>query len=271
MDTIPPIQGTQSLRRALQLLRLLGEHQEDGLNLTDIVRRSGLERSTAHRLLSCLVEERYAAKDAGYKTYRLGVEAMQLGVASMKKVPLVSDYLAFMKKLARVTGETIFLQIQEGDYGVCLHREEGSAPVKVFTIGVGGRRLLGIGAGGLAMLANLDDAVIDSILQRNQQAYAQAGLTRDTLLQAVAQTRRHGYSQIRDTTTTGVSGIGFAFRASKSSVASISLGAITPRLPDSRKQALATEILAHLRELSDITATGMRQAATEKDSTIAFM
>ena len=76
--------GAQSLRRGLQLLRLLAEHQEDGIRLSEAMAASGLQRSTCHRLLACLVEEQFAERDAGGKVYRLGVDAMQLGFAAMR-------------------------------------------------------------------------------------------------------------------------------------------------------------------------------------------
>ncbi len=44
------------MRRALGLLRVLAQHQEDGIDLQGVMTATGLERSTAHRLLSCLLE-----------------------------------------------------------------------------------------------------------------------------------------------------------------------------------------------------------------------
>src|SRR5690606_32676297 len=55
MDKSSGTAGAQSLRRALQLLRLLAEHHEDGIRLAEVMEASKLERSTVHRLLSCLV------------------------------------------------------------------------------------------------------------------------------------------------------------------------------------------------------------------------
>ena len=87
MDKQPTTAGAQSMRRALNLLRLLAEHHEDGITLTEVLSASGLERSTAHRLLSSLVEERFAERDPDSKAYRLGIDAMQLGFAAMRRAP----------------------------------------------------------------------------------------------------------------------------------------------------------------------------------------
>jgi len=239
MDEPRETAGAQSLRRALQLLRLLAEHHEEGIKLTEVIAASGLERSTVHRLLSCLAEEQFAERDPDGKAYRLGIDAMQLGFASMRRVPLVDSCRALMQKLARMSGDTVFLVIRQGDYCVCLHREEGHFPVKVFTTDVGGRRLLGLGAGGLALMAALTDAEIDRILERHTAEYAQAGFTRERMKQAVKRTRTAGHADIVDTLTEGVSGVGRTFAASATTLAAISFGAITPRLPPARKKEMA--------------------------------
>ena len=246
MDTSQGTAGAQSLRRALQLLRLLAQHQEDGIRLTEVMAASGLERSTAHRLLSCLVEEQFAERDPESKAYRLGLDAMQLGFASMRRVPLVDHCRPLMQRLARMSGDTVFLVIRQGDYCLCLHREEGHFPVKVFTTDVGGRRLLGLGAGGLALMAQLSDAEVERIFDRLVEEYTEAGFTRERLQQAVRRTRAAGYADIVDTLTVGVSGVGATFAASPSTLAAISFGAITPRLPPERKRDMAQLLMDQL-------------------------
>lgn len=234
------------MRRALQLLRLIALHQEDGLTLTEVIAESGLERSTVHRLLSCLVEEQFAEKDPDSKSYRLGIDAMQLGFASMRRVPLVDSCRALMQKLARMSGDTVFLVVRQGDYCVCLHREEGHFPVRVFTTDVGGRRLLGIGAGGLALMAMLSDAEIARITERHAADYAQAGFTPAVMTQAVKRTRQLGFSEIVDTITPGVCGVGCTFSASPTTLAAISFGAITTRLPAARRPEMGRLLLEQL-------------------------
>lgn len=239
MDKTSGTAGAQSLRRSLGLLRMLAEHHEHGITLTEVMAASGLERSTAHRLLSCLAEEQFAERDPETKAYRLGIDAMQLGFASMRRVPLVDSCRPLMQKLARMSGDTVFLVIRQGDYCLCLHREEGHFPVKVFTTDVGGRRLLGLGAGGLALMAQLGDTEVERIFDRHTEEFAQANFTRERLIQAVKRTRSMGYADITDTLTVGVSGVGCTFTASASTQAAISFGAIAPRLPPERKKEMA--------------------------------
>jgi len=231
--------GAQSLRRALQLLRILAREPEQGLSLTSIIAECGLTRSTVHRLLSCLVEEGFAERSDTSRHYRLGIDAMQLGFASMRGAALVGACRPVMKKLARIGGDTVFLLVRQGDHSVCLHREEGHYPVKVFTTDIGERRLLGIGAGGLALMATLSDQEITRIVQRNAAEYAKAGFTLASVRAAVKRTREAGHAEITETVTRGVSGVGRTFLPSPSTLAAMSIGAISSRLPPARRKELA--------------------------------
>lgn len=252
MDDQTLTAGAQSLRRALQLLRLVADGPEQGANLTTLIQQSGLTRSTVHRLLSCLVDEHFVERDRITSNYRLGVDSMQLGFASMRSAPLVNTCRPLMQKLARMSGDTIFLVVRQGDYSLCLHREEGHFPVKVFTTNVGDCRLLGLGAGGLALMATLEDAQIESLFARHEAAYAKDGFTLPLMKARIKKARQSGYSEITDTLTNGVSGVGCVFQASPSSLAALSVGAISVRLPAARKKELGLFLLDQLKSFPDI-------------------
>ncbi len=234
-------------------MRLLAQHPDEGMKLTAVIRETGLTRSTVHRLLSCLVDEHFAERDSATHHYRLGIDSMQLGFASMRGAALISRCRPLMQKVARMSGDTVFLVVRQGDYSVCLHREEGHFPVKVFTTDVGERRLLGVGAGGLGLMATLDDGEIQRIMQRNAAEYAQSGFTPARMAQAVRRTRQAGFSEIADTVTKGVSGVGCTFRASPSTLAAVSIGAITPRVSAARKKELARMLMEEFAGASGAT------------------
>ncbi|RYE77667.1 MAG: IclR family transcriptional regulator, partial [Oxalobacteraceae bacterium] len=178
------------MRRSLQVLRVLGRHQEEGISVTDVIAETRLERSTAHRLLTCLVEERFAEKDPTTRRYRLGMDAMQLGLASLRRAPLVASYQPLMQRVARMSGDTVYLLARQGDYTICLHREDGPYPIKVFSTRVGDARLLGIGVGGMAILAALDDEDIERIRAQHFEAFEAAGLNAVQFARTIARTRK---------------------------------------------------------------------------------
>jgi len=57
--------GTQSIERALRVLRELSARARPGWRLTDLAERCDLDRGTASRMLACLVRERFAIKRRG--------------------------------------------------------------------------------------------------------------------------------------------------------------------------------------------------------------
>jgi len=209
-----------------------------------VVQLSGLERSTAHRLLSSLMEEQFVEREAGSRRYRLGMDAMQLGFAALRRVPMLDTLRPFAQRLARISGDTVFMVVRSGDHALCLLRESGSFFVKVFTMDEGERRLLGIGSAGLALLAGLPDAEIAAIYARHASTYAQIGKDKNTLLRDVAQTRKKGYSETIDTITPGVSGVGAAFTISELTTVAFSLGAINSRLDATRRTEMG-RLLRH--------------------------
>lgn len=232
--------GTQSIRRVLDILRLLAQHESQGLDLRELVEHSGLERSTTHRLISCLVDENFAHRDPHTKRYHIGIDAMYIGFASMHRTPVAETLRPLVKRLSRLSGDTVFVVTQLGDYALCLMREHGDFPVRIFTIDEGEKRLMGMGAGGLAMLSQYTNEEIATIYARNSQEYAKAGMSLDDMLKRVASAREHGFSEIVDGITPGVSGVGYCFPISRVSRVAISFGAITTRLNAVRRKEMGT-------------------------------
>lgn len=253
MDEPTGTAGAQSLRRALQLLRLLAGHPDGGLKLRDLIRKSGLTRSTVHRLLSCLDDKHFVERERTTHAYRLGVDSMQPNFASMRGAALIGLCRPLMQRIARISGDMVFLLVRQWNYSVCQHREEGHFPMKVFTTNVGERRLLGVGAGGLALMATLPDAEIERIVQRNAGEYALSGFTQARMAVAFRRSRQAGYAEITGTVTKGVSGVGCVFRASPSTLAAITIGAIAPRVSAAREKKLASLLTDHFTQLSGST------------------
>ena len=240
--------GAQNMRRSLQVLRALGAHHEAGLAVNDVVAITQLERSTAHRLLTCLVEEQFAERDHATRRYRLGLESMRLGFASLKRAPLVATYQPVLQRLARLSEDTVYLLARQGDYTVCLAREDGAFPVKIFSTRIGDIRPLGIGVGGMAILAAADDEDIARVRAQHAPAFDAAGLTPALMHKALNRTRRLGFSELVDTVTQGVGGVGAVIPDRGTPFAAISIAAIKPRMSAGRRAELGELLLTTLAD-----------------------
>jgi DNA-binding IclR family transcriptional regulator len=243
----PQVTGAQSASKALALLRQVGIHHPEGVRLTDLIALTGQDRSTAHRLLACLIDEGFVERAVPAKLYRLGLEAMQLGLVSAGMLPVVERFRPVMQRIARQTGDTVFLMVRSGDHALCLHREEGSYPIKAFVIEAGTRRLLGISSVGVGVLARLGDAEIAATHARHAPDYLRLGLTLDKLRGLIRETRRSGFSEMQDFRTAETSGVGCAFRLSSNSYAGISVAAINSRMPDARRKELGAQLCRELQ------------------------
>lgn len=232
------VQGVQSLQRATALLQLLAAHQAAGLPLHEIITLSGLDRTTTYRILSGLAASGMVQRDiAAPRHYRLGIEAMALGIAAMRRAPLVDICAPLMKTLARRAGESVFLVVRSVDHSHCLHLEEGARPVKGFALHVGSTRLLGLGVASLALLAQLSDGELRTHHARHQLEYGTHDVSVLNLQQWAERTRQLGYSR---GSADGVAGVGLRFAVGSCADAALSIIAPVSRMPRSRGQELVT-------------------------------
>jgi len=186
--------SSQTVARAIQLLRLVACGQELGMRLTDIVQMSGLNRPTAHRILKTLLAEGAVEQDALSRRYRIGPEINLLGIARTRRFPLMSVAGTSLAQLAQSVGDTAFLSIRHGLDSICIGRQTGHHPIQVLSIDVGARRPLGIGVSGVALLACLQEDEAALVTQTNNKRLAFHGLTVDALMERVTQAREIGYA-----------------------------------------------------------------------------
>lgn len=233
--------GTLGVSRVFGLLRELASHNREGMRMMDIARRLRIEPPTAHRILKCLVAERVLRRDDGTKYYHLGPLVFELGIVATPKVDIRPLCEPSMERIARETGDIVFLTRRSDRDAVCLSRKEGRFPVKTFTLEVGMRRPLGVGAGSLAILSALPDPEIQDIIRANADRLEEYdGLTAAGLLSQVRRTQKQTYA-VRDLRGLGgVRTMGVAIHADDGTpFAALSLSAIRSRMKDERVAELA--------------------------------
>ncbi len=258
-DTTPAprtADGAQSIRRALAVLRIVAAGQEHGVRLTDVVRGSGLNRPTVHRILRVLVDEGAAEQDPATRRYLIGSEVSLLGLARSARFPLRALAEPQLRFLSETLGDTTFLTIRNGDDSVCLDRRTGSFPVKVLSIEIGARRPLGVGVSGLMLLASLPYDEATQVVQRNAQRLAVMHIDPAELLQRAGLARVQDYAYASVGVVPGSRAVAVPVRNPEGrTIAGIAIATITERLPDSRVagvvstlQEQAAQITARLAE-----------------------
>jgi DNA-binding IclR family transcriptional regulator len=256
MDDAPfstvDLSGSQSVDRALRLLALVGREAEHGTQLSDIVEESGLNKPTARRLLLALMRAGLVEQEARTRRYYLGEEAYVLGTLASRRHGLLELSQESLRNLSDTTMDTSFLSVKRGNYAICLHREEGTYPVRTHALQIGNQHPLGIGAGSLAMLAALNDDEVERVLVTNtkvletQYAYYSAERIRED----VAMTRRLGYALNPGRIVAGSWGLGAAIRFPDGRIAgALSIAAIDSRMGAERQPELVRYLRAEVERV----------------------
>lgn len=257
--------GAQSVFRAIHLLKLVGLNHERGISLASLVAATGLDRATAYRLLGSLVQSGMLARGED-KLYRLGLESMQLGLATMSRAPIMERCRPMMIRLARRTEDTVYLVVRNGDYAHCVHYEEGAFPIKALVLKVGGLRLLGVGSAGTALMATLSDGELAEFQTRHAGELPPERRSLAQLVQLAAQIRQQGYASTDNLVATGVSGVGLSFQVTPGTYAAISVGAIRSRMDLERRGWIVETMKEELRNAgwSLMAVPGKTRAAPQR-------
>lgn len=249
MSTSGHSSGPRTLRRGLTVLATLRDHGADGLSVTDITRLTGIQRPTVYRLLAALLESGLVLPIPDTKKYRAQWARTPDTTAPD---PRISQTLPILKRLAERTGDAVFLVVREGDESVSLHREIGGYPVQILATYAGKRQPLGVGSGGMAILAALSDDVAQGIVERNASDLDEyGGMTPHEMLRLIENTRARGYSVVGNHAVRGALGVGCALLDPHGApLLAISVTAIIDRMPATRQREIAGWIHAELARLS---------------------
>ena len=238
--------GAQTLRRGLSILKLLARYQAGGgLGVSDIARKLELSKATAVRLTRTLMDEQFVAQDRATRRYQLGPESFAVGLAAEPNYALQRIAAPSLRALALETGDWVFFTVRHGPEAICLSRESGGNPYPQASLRVGDRHPLGLGAGGLAILAAMPTDEADTVLNINAPAIVKRypKMTVDTVRRMLHETREQGYSVIPGILAPGYWGIGVAvLRPDGEPVAAVVLIAAASRLSGARQAVIAARL-----------------------------
>ncbi|MFC6723717.1 IclR family transcriptional regulator [Halobium palmae] len=196
--------GVEATQRSIKILRSL---KEDGpASLTEIADRLGYSKSTVHRHLSTLAEEGYIAEGDG--GYRVGLLFLDYGIHVQNEHKLYRIAKPKVDDLANELDEKVWIMAEENGYGIFLYHAAGKETVETYTRD-GYRAHLHAFAGGKAVLAFMDDAAIDRILDRRGLPAETPGTItdRDALYEEIEAIRERGVAFNRQESVRGVNAV----------------------------------------------------------------
>ncbi len=173
-DTASPSR-IQVIDRAAALLDAIARYP-DPVSLKILAAETGLNVSTAHRILASLIQNRFVEKDAA-SHYRLGLRLLQLGVRLHGNVDVRAIARPIMEGLRDRFGESVNLTIREGDAVVYIEKATPNRMIHVQQL-IGARAPLHVTAVGKLMLGAAGEDAMRAYAQRtNLPAYTRNTIT----------------------------------------------------------------------------------------------
>ena len=202
----------QVIERMTRLLDALAESPSPA-SLKQLGQAAGLHPSTAHRILTAMVNERMVER-AEQGNYRLGMRLIELGNLAKSRVSVREIALPHMRELHAATGEAVNLSVRREDEIVYIERtSSGRSMMRVVNV-IGGRAPLHITAVGKLFLLEDGTAGVRAYAART----GLHGHTRNSLSSLSAleedleKARRLGYAVDHEEAELGVRCIGAGIR-----------------------------------------------------------
>jgi DNA-binding IclR family transcriptional regulator len=229
----------KSVSRAAEVLTAFLKAEE--WSISGLARELSLHKSVTHRLVSTLTTAGLLICDARSGLYRLGPIMAQLGEKVERNGLLHRLARPYMVELARLSGETVSMQVVQGDHGLCVDVVESQQAMRL-TISPGQSFPLHAGCAGKVMLAYQSPAFIDRLLSRTPlQRYTDWTITdADALRADLAQIRRRGFGYSDGEITPGARSVGAPiFEANGVVAGSLVISGPSIRLSQERLNQLA--------------------------------
>lgn len=197
----------QSVDRAIDILDCFTFNRKE-LTQSDIVQQTGLNRTTAMRLLSHLAGRGILKYNDQDRAYRLGNKILELGGIALSSISLRKIAGPYLTRLRNDIGNTILLGVRMEDDLVYVDKREGKV-VMVTTSEIGRRRPLHFGMLGMVLMAYLPQQEQERLLAKDPlKAYTPTSITNnEAFLHTLADIRRNGFYIGREDVFEGLGGI----------------------------------------------------------------
>lgn len=234
--------GGRALDAYDKLLTVLAAFEEEPRwSLGSVAETVGLPKSTVHRALSKLKLYGFVAQDDTTKEYFLGYRFRALAKKLQDTTFVGSVADAHVRALASVSGESSFLTVVDGVYGLCVARTEAKQPLRI-TMEIGSRAPLHRGASNVVLLAHMARADQEAVVGY----WVTNAADRLALDRRLADIRRAGYVYTNSELSPGAAAIAVpVLDRDGDLVAALSLSGPTERLPEARAEDLLPALHEH--------------------------
>lgn len=161
------LQSVQSLDRAFDILELLCG-SKNGLSITEISAKTGLHKSTIHRLLGSMAGRYYVKQDSNTSIYYAGTKLCELGNLVLDHLDIARLAKPELEKLCELVGETVHLVMREGHEMVYIQKVENEKNAMRMFSRIGMRRPMYCTGVGKMLLSACGDEEIKKVWDESE-------------------------------------------------------------------------------------------------------
>ncbi len=236
----------QSLVRGLNILEIVVEHNE--ISLKEISTLSGLNKATAHRLLSTLIATGYVEQVNKNGIYRPTYKLFSLGNKKIEHVDSHKIAHRFISDLSNTVQSTVHLVVEDGMEVVYVDKINPTNSNSGFILRsqVGKRAPMYCTSVGKALLSKYSDEKIKEIWEATEikPLTPKTVVTFEAFLEEINRVRSQGYALDLEEYEPGVVCVGCEFYNHKGLVE----GAISSSIPSMYFESNADYYIQHVKE-----------------------
>lgn len=191
MSSLQAEQGLHSLGVGLEALEQLAAAPD--LGVSELARRLGVAKSTAHRILTTLTLHQLVERSADGQRYRLGQRLHELGEVVAMRNSLREQSLPLLEELRDVTGETVHIAVPSGGEVFYVERLESYQGLR-FSSRVGRRMPVHCTSSGKAIAAFNPEVARVACELGFPSRTGRTIRDQSQFVRCLAETRRRGYA-----------------------------------------------------------------------------
>ena len=239
--------GIRSLTTALEALDCLATEPE--LGVSELARRLGIAKSSAHRILTTLVARGYVQRVPERQSYRLGIRLHELGALVASRSRLRDHALPLLENLRAQTGETAHLAVPEGSQMFYVERLESYRGLR-FSSRVGRLRPIHLTSSGKAVAAFNPDVCARACAAGFPPSTPRTIRSEPQFLRCLAETRERGYAFSVEEDEPGLASVAApVFDRTGVARAAISVAGPVTRMSRAKLPQIAMRVRSAAREL----------------------
>lgn len=240
-DPVGKVGAVQSVDRAIAILEIISEHGEVGIS--EIAVALDVHKSTASRLVAALERRSLVEQHGERGKYALSFGLIRLAAATTARLDVARLGQPVCQRLAESLGETVTIAVSDGEAGITVAQESGTASI-VSESWVGRRTPLHASSAGKVLLAWMGTEDRRRVLRRPLPEFtAETIVTPAALRIELARVFDEGFARSFEELEVGMHAVAVPVFSADGTVGSaLSVTGPAYRLPRRRARAVVGEL-----------------------------